>query len=76
MRSLCWFKLKDPSPVGQTPVAMRDFIVDALAGNEDFESFTADSDELFLCEQVVQMYSDWRFALASSRVSNGAQSAQ
>jgi len=55
---------------------MRDFIVDALAGNEDFESFTADSDELFLCEQVVQMYSDWRFALASSRVSNGAQSAQ
>lgn len=81
-RSLCRFKLRDPSPVGQILVAMCDFIGDALAEDEYFEVFAADSDELFLYERVVRMWHDWCLALTSPGVSNEpdvqriAQSAQ
>lgn len=81
-RSLCRFKLRDPSPVGQILVAMCDFIGDALAEDEGFEVFAADSDELFLYERVVRMWHDWCLALTFPGVSNepdvqgSAQSAQ
>lgn len=53
-KSLCRFKLRDPSPVDQILVAMCDFIGDVLAEDEDFEVFAADSDEIFLYERVVR----------------------
>lgn len=68
-RSLCRFKLRDSSPVGQIIVAICGFIGNALA-DEDLKVFAADSNEIFLYERVVQMWHDRHLALTSPGVSN------